>query len=152
MTGGHWRLFVELVEEYQGQRSVELDSQTVHTGSQTDTRLCIFSRPYVAEDKDHVASCAFDVQSDITVQDIINLVLTNNRDKYVLSEAGSGSRFWCETVIADLEANGWIAKTSYQIAREYAHRLARANPGFIPLEGPKGTFYQVSARSQQALG
>jgi len=93
MIGGHWRLFVELVEEYQGQRSVELDSQTGPTGSQMDTRLYISSRPYVTEDKDHVASCTFDVQSDITVQDIINLLLTNNRDKYVLNEAGSGSRF-----------------------------------------------------------
>jgi hypothetical protein len=142
----HWRIYFQLNFPHPTRTSspcsIEFNSQKLQADG--STRLYINFRLY--EHSDVVPTMGryeIPMIRQVTVQQLIDLVLgRNQRDKYRLTEGGSGCRFWCQTVTSDLEQVGWIESGSGAQLESYFRSLhQRYGNGWIPYPLYQGTFY-----------
>ncbi|KAF9468383.1 hypothetical protein BDZ94DRAFT_1318043 [Collybia nuda] len=136
----HWRLYLQL-DSYSGTQSVELNSQKVSYDGLTalfiEHRLYMFSTRQLS-----VGHIPIRFSQRVTVQDIINLALTNKRDQYRLNTGGSGCRYWCQTFISDLVHARYIPRDSNDIVEQFILALHRQHGNhLIPYPLYHGTFY-----------
>ncbi|KNZ77817.1 hypothetical protein J132_03325 [Termitomyces sp. J132] len=149
----HWRLYFQLcvavdqVEESVEEsvkESVEFNSQKRIVGGITN--LFITKRNYRVSTRVEKMG-EYDIpfaRKDVTVQDVIDIVLgpSKARDRYMLNERGSGCRYWCKTVIGDLEENRIIAEGSSDLLEDFFLGLNRDHGNqWIPYPMHQGTFY-----------
>jgi hypothetical protein len=82
------------------------------------------------------------VAHGVTVGDVLSLILNNKRDLYSLNSDGSGCRFWCLTVIRNLEEAGFVAPGSVTHVEDYLLELHhRIGNYWVPYPIYQGTFY-----------
>jgi hypothetical protein len=132
----HWRLFCQIGRG----ASVEINNQKLQA---TDllTRLYFTYRQYITSNRSTVVD-TLDIgpSQGLTANHIISLLLHKGRDRYQLSQDGSGCRFWCETVIADLEGASYITSGSTANACVFLDGVAN-RVGLERMPNPHGTFY-----------
>lgn len=77
-----------------------------------------------------------------TVQDIIQSIFDNKRDRYRYDDTGSGCRFWVGTVIEDLEREGRLSQDSLQEFKTFVSNLHEAErENRVPMPPRMGAFY-----------
>ncbi len=59
----------------------------------------------------------------------------------ITDDTGSGCRFWCSTVVGDLEKKGILKKGSEVEFEEHVVACNKKNPDRYPVPTRKGTFY-----------
>ncbi|KAH9838667.1 uncharacterized protein C8Q71DRAFT_752405 [Rhodofomes roseus] len=79
----------------------------------------------------------------VTGQRILDLLLDapRRRNRYKYDETGSGCRFWCRTVLEDLEEAGIVPAGSLGSFDEYVLRKSEENPARFPMPTRRGRFY-----------
>jgi len=145
----HWKILMEVAEN----KTVTLD--LVPGGSDGLTGIlcidCLDTENLVTasergglkdavrdQDSDRVA---FTPKTIVSAKAIINLLVSGGRDKYHYDETGSGCRFWCSTVVGDLERKGILEKGSEVEFEEHVVACNKKNPDRYPVPTRKGTFY-----------
>jgi hypothetical protein len=138
----HWRLFFEL-DTGNFRSSVEFNSQQVALDKYT--KLFVTYRPYLTSNRSDVGgSYPVSFYPGVTVAQVLSLVLAQKRDRYRLTDEGSGCRNWCLTVISDLEASGFVPRGSVQNVENYLidlHHTMQDGRYWIPYPLRQGTFY-----------
>jgi hypothetical protein len=81
------------------------------------------------------------LSSGLKVQDVIDLILAKGRDRYKLTEGGSGCRYWCKTVVRDLEDHQFVRGGSSDQLEGYMRSLHAVHGNWVPYPLYKGTFY-----------
>lgn len=134
----HWHLFFELGT---GGHSVEFNSQQVVLDK--ITKLFINYRAYTTSNRSTVGGCwSIAMRPGTTVAQVLALVLHNRRDRYRLTNDGSGCRFWCKTVLADLEGSEYVAGGSGRDIEVHLQELNRKMGNqWVPYPLIQGTFY-----------
>ncbi|KAJ7246538.1 hypothetical protein B0H12DRAFT_757031 [Mycena haematopus] len=79
-----------------------------------NTRLFITYREYGFSTRSPIKGNFYiAIRGNVTVGNIIQLLVhRNSRDRYQLNSNGSGCRFWCLTVMGDLEQANYVARGS----------------------------------------
>lgn len=77
----------------------------------------------------------------IKISTLLNLLLTNELDKYIYDELGSGCRWWCTVVLQVAESEGVIEKGSLDGFEKFVERTREENPLRVPMPIRKGRFY-----------
>lgn len=80
-------------------------------------------------------------KTEVTPKDIINLLVSERRDKYHYDDTGSGCRFWCSVVVGDLERKGVMEEGSEKAFDDHIEASNKKNPDRYPLPTRKGAFY-----------
>ncbi|KAG8996808.1 hypothetical protein FRB94_001346 [Tulasnella sp. JGI-2019a] len=81
-------------------------------------------------------------KDNTTVQDIIQAILDNKRDRYRYDDTGSGCRFWVGTVIEDLEREGRLSGNSLERFLMFVSELYEAEgENRVPMPPRTGVFY-----------
>ena len=138
----HWRIYFQLNVPFPHHDSIEFNSQRLQADG--STRLYISFREYEHSNvQQTVGRIEIPMIRQVTVQQLIDFVLgRNRRDRYRLTDGGSGCRFWCKTVINDLEQAGWIGPGSGAQLESYFLSLhQKYGNGCIPYPLYQGTFY-----------
>ena len=98
----HWRLFFQL-----GMQSIEFNSQK--RTADGITTLYIDHRQYKCSNRQpSIGEMEINLSRPFKVQEIVDFILGKGRDRYKLTEGGSGCRYWCQTVVHDLEDNHFV--------------------------------------------
>ncbi|KAG2341814.1 hypothetical protein BDR05DRAFT_964849 [Suillus weaverae] len=69
--------------------------------------------------------------TDSTVESLLDLLESNGRNRFLYDSTGSGCRFWCYTVLSDLERrrlvpDGAISRFDAYVAEQSQERPARS--------------------------
>jgi len=135
----HWRLFFATDYGF----SLEANSQYVGNMDR-ETRLLFRWRDcaYPVNQSARVQKVfgPFDLKKGLVIQDIINLLLKNRRDRYRLDKNYHGCLTWCQTVIDDLEKEGWVAQNLSDYFRSELLQC-RNKYGSVVMPHGVGTFY-----------
>ncbi|KAG2341830.1 hypothetical protein BDR05DRAFT_429893 [Suillus weaverae] len=134
----HWRLFVKCTLPSGDTQNIQLDlvpGQDGSTGVLTATE-----RRYELS-KSSVADVPENATARITVQDLLNLLEFYGRNRYVYDSTGSGCRFWCRTVLGDLEGRGLVAIGAVNKFDTYIVSKNKGNSARFPLPTRQGRFY-----------
>ena len=136
----HWRLFFQLGGRYRG-RSVEFNSQRLQEDMRT--RLYVTYRQYQTSTRSReIGNTAVPVASGVTLGHVLALVLQNGRDRYTLNDGGSGCRYWCLTVLNDLELARYVNQGSGANVEAFIAQLYQTlGQTWIPYPLHQGTFY-----------
>lgn len=87
-------------------------------------------------------SIDFPFASNVCVQNVIDLLVReNSRDRYRLTEGGSGCMYWCLTVLGDIERKAWIAMGSGSVAYNWLNTLRPRFGSLMPWPARQGVFY-----------
>lgn len=83
------------------------------------------------------------VKQKITGQSVVDLHLEapRTRNRYKYHDTGSGCRFWCLTVLGDLELAGMVPSESSAEFDRYVLLKSEENPARFPMPTRRGTFY-----------
>jgi len=135
----HWRVFLELDKD----ASVAVNMQYI--ANSKNGKMVITSRDdahtkFIAK---HVEfkPVGSGIDHPVTVQDVIDVIITNGLHKYSFNNIGEGCRHWNLTLFEDLEKQGYIKKGSTDEARETLSYYWRENqPCKDPRPIQKGVF------------
>ncbi|TCD65057.1 hypothetical protein EIP91_003295 [Steccherinum ochraceum] len=102
----HWTLFFDTSADASVPSSTEVDMCPNEPGEPgmivLERKAC---RPLV--DQVHEAECLV-LEADATIVDFLEVILKNERDKYIFSPNSEGCRFWLTTVAGDFVEAGLI--------------------------------------------
>ncbi|KAF8598738.1 hypothetical protein BDV93DRAFT_526557, partial [Ceratobasidium sp. AG-I] len=84
-----------------------------------------------------LALCTFSVNS------VLELILRHGRERYRYDETISGCRFWCATVLRDMEVEGYVVDGAVEHFQREITKLNRQNPDRFPLPTRKAVFGNV---------
>lgn len=81
--------------------------------------------------------------ASLSGQEVLDSLLENprRRNRYMYDETGSGCRFWCRTVLEDLERAEIVPSGSLEQFDEYLFRKSEVNPARFPMPTRRGRFY-----------
>ncbi|KZF21964.1 hypothetical protein L228DRAFT_143907 [Xylona heveae TC161] len=104
-----------------------------HTMGTLEVKHCIYRDAYSS-----LANYNLEVRDNLTVGNVLDLLLELGRDKYRLSASRLGCRFWVTTIIDDLENYGHMSPTnagnSALVGRALQYNYTgRASPEFEPM-------------------
>lgn len=88
-----------------------------------------------------VAEVRENATNNTTVQSLLDLLESRGRDRYQFNGDGAGCRFWCHTVLGDLERGGFVASGAANRFDLYVTNKNKGNPTRFPLPTPRGSFY-----------
>lgn len=107
----HWTMFLELDRE----KSVKVDMTPTYTDGELTGLILLESKDCVMTNKS-VKSITFSPKDELRVKNVMEVIMSNGRDRYIFTDEGEGCRFWVCTVIKDLEAAEEISKGSAVVA------------------------------------
>lgn len=83
------------------------------------------------------------LSQNITGQSVVDLLLEapRTRNRYKYDETESGCRFWCQTVLGDLELAGMLPSGSSAEFNRYVLLKSEENSARFPMPTRRGTFY-----------
>ncbi|KIY42888.1 hypothetical protein FISHEDRAFT_63080 [Fistulina hepatica ATCC 64428] len=153
--GVHWRLFLQLDQGQDRRRppvSIELNCQALD--QQQITRMFVTQHSYMMSSTpasaaqpvglpQHQLYWAIPNRTDFTVAAAVQHLLDLRRDCYRLTERGIGCRFWCLTVIHDLEVRGWFPPGTANNAAGFVTAFSTLTQAsyVVPAAIAQGTFY-----------
>ncbi|KAH9930112.1 uncharacterized protein B0H18DRAFT_161946 [Fomitopsis serialis] len=81
--------------------------------------------------------------ASLSGQEILDSLLEKprTRNRYMYDQTGSGCRFWCRTVLEDLQRAGIVPSGSLEQFDEYISRKSEENPARFPMPTRRGRFY-----------
>lgn len=137
----HWTILVKYV-------SPDGDSQVIHLnmspGGQEDGTGILM----VSEVTDEVSEASVLLVSEpavgttiVTVGHFLDSLASHGRNRYKFDSTGSGCRFWCRTVLSDLEKQGLVPAGAVNRLDAYVEEKNQKNPMRFPMPIRKGTFY-----------
>ncbi|KAF9240405.1 hypothetical protein BU15DRAFT_61422 [Melanogaster broomeanus] len=134
----HWKIFVNCASEGQSTTNVKLDLSPGQDGAVGV--LIVNETPY-ENSVTSTASVSEVATAGITVGGLLAMLERNGRNRYKYDDSGSGCRFWCRTVLEDLENGGLVSGGAVERFDAYIVENSRGNPGRFPWPTREGTFY-----------
>ncbi|KAL4245362.1 hypothetical protein ABKN59_009477 [Abortiporus biennis] len=122
----HWRIYLEVPD----QKSVSLD---MTPGGDGQTGLILVQSRSYANTENKLVSFSASASVDMTVEQVMGIIRSNKREFYRFTSQGTGCRWWCRTILNDLEKIGAVAPQSTAHFDNYLHflrcmKLARRVP------------------------
>ena len=131
----HWSAFLQ----YSEKGSVQIDMVPGGGSDGTTGMLIIESKKCVYTDK-AVKKITLPTMESPLVQDIIELILKNKRDKYKFTDDFEGCRYWIQTFVSDLEEAAIIAVGSKILVADGLSKYWRWPSGSEARPIERGTF------------
>ncbi|KAI0757991.1 hypothetical protein C8Q74DRAFT_1373059 [Fomes fomentarius] len=79
----------------------------------------------------------------VTVQDIVDLIISQGRQYYQFDPAGSGCLFWQLALLEQYVAKGWISSEDFARIKQEVQQFAASPTGVkVPYPPVAGTFYK----------
>lgn len=79
----------------------------------------------------------------VTVQDIVDLIISQGRQYYQFDPAGSGCLFWQLALLEQYVAKGWISSDDFARIKQEVQQFAASPTGVkVPYPPVAGTFYK----------
>ncbi|KAF9240403.1 hypothetical protein BU15DRAFT_73995 [Melanogaster broomeanus] len=125
----HWRIFISCVSQGRSMTHVKLD---LSPGGDGSTGVLIVNEIPYEISATSVAAVSEVATAGITVDGLLDMLKRNGRNRYRFDDSGSGCRFWCRTVLADLENGGLVASGAVERFDAYIVGKNRGNPGRFP--------------------
>lgn len=132
----HWRLYLKIREE----KSVMLDIQPL-SGNEMPATLQIASKDQVISNSAAVHQ-TYTLIKKITVKQIIDIITTKERQKYIFTNDGIGCRYWCRIILSDLEDEKYIASGSHLSLLAWIDETSVSRPLCVTKEWHMGAFYK----------
>ncbi|KAI0114485.1 hypothetical protein GGR51DRAFT_577501 [Nemania sp. FL0031] len=134
----HWSLFFEML----GERSVRLDMVSGFGNDGLRGKIEVASKNYVCT-RERVHRLSFQPDRAVTLEDIVHLIQRNGRQRYRFLPEWEGCRYWCYTIIQDLEAARIISPGSALVAEATLSNFYGypSGSGVEPREIKAGRFY-----------
>ncbi|KAH7884141.1 hypothetical protein F5I97DRAFT_1898812 [Phlebopus sp. FC_14] len=133
----HWRIFVKCAYgDYSC--TVKLDlipGQDGRTGV-----LMVTTVPYELSSSS-AAHVSHHATTPITIDQLLQTLQQRYRDRYMYDDTGSGCRYWCRTVLQDLEVLRLVSAGACQEFDGYVVSWNQQHPARFPLPTRQGTFY-----------
>jgi hypothetical protein len=79
--------------------------------------------------------------ANITAKGVIDWLISQRRNRYRFMDDGSGCRYWCETVLADMEAERIVSSDSSHDFVRFIVEHSKVMPSRYPAPTRMGTFY-----------
>ncbi|KAG2063118.1 hypothetical protein BDR04DRAFT_1235579 [Suillus decipiens] len=134
----HWRILVQCILPDDNSRIVTLDMMP---GQDSRTGVLAVTEAPNELSQTSVADVAEDVTTDITVNSLLGLLELNGRSRFLYDSTGSGCRFWCHTVLSDLERRRFVSDGAISRFDAYVAEKSGENPARFPLPTREGVFY-----------
>ncbi|KAL2126666.1 hypothetical protein VTI74DRAFT_436 [Chaetomium olivicolor] len=109
----HWCCFLETYDK----TSVRLDMMPGYGSDGLRGKIQIVSKEY-AYTRNNVHVLSFDAVSGVTVQKIVDLIMSRGRQKYQFTPEWEGCRYWNLILIQDMVTAGYIPSGSSNQAEE----------------------------------
>ncbi|KAG0706507.1 hypothetical protein DFH29DRAFT_901422 [Suillus ampliporus] len=134
----HWRIFVKCGLPDGTSQTVKVD---LMPGLDARTGVLAVYDVLYEVSATSVADVTEYAASGITVEYLLSLLEYNGRNRYTYDSTGSGCRFWCRTVLSDLERGRLIYNGAVYRFDVYIAAKNQENPVRFPLPTRQGTFY-----------
>ncbi|KAH9928365.1 uncharacterized protein B0H18DRAFT_256103 [Fomitopsis serialis] len=132
----HWRIYCVTDKS----RSIKFDMMPG-----ADARTGYLSVTSCGYEESRSRTAGFTVAAAVSVksQDLLTFLCQppRCRNRYVYSSDGAGCRFWCCTVLQDLEGAGIVPSNTVKDFDAYIQQMNRQNPAAFPLPAAQGRFY-----------
>ncbi|KAI9758726.1 MAG: hypothetical protein M4579_002901 [Chaenotheca gracillima] len=132
----HWAAFLQLSEA----SSVRLDMAPGYGSDGLRGKIELASKEYVST-RNAIKTLSFALEIPTTVKAILDIIVSNGRDKYMFTEEEEGCRFWIWTLLSDLEAAGIVSKGSADATLEAVSYYWRTPQGTDANPLKEGRFY-----------
>ena len=132
----HWAAFLEHSKKH----SVRLDMMPGYGSDGLKGMLEISSKPYVST-RNAIKIISFPTIGKPTVQNVIDVISRNGRDRYKFTEDYEGCRYWMYIFISDLEDAGIIDDGCGGTAWEALSKYWRSPSGSESRIIEKGVFH-----------
>ncbi|KAG1874896.1 hypothetical protein F4604DRAFT_1512905, partial [Suillus subluteus] len=134
----HWKIFVQCTLPDDNSRIVTLDMMP---GQDSRTGVLAVTEVPDESSQSSVADVPEDAATDITVKSLLDLLEYNGRNRFLYDSTGSGCRFWCHTVLGDLEGRRLVRGGAISRFDAYVAEQSQENHTWFPLPTREGTFY-----------
>ncbi|KAG2035073.1 hypothetical protein BDR03DRAFT_1093441 [Suillus americanus] len=134
----HWRICLQCTLPDVDSRIVTLDMMP---GQDSRTGVLAVTEAPDELSQTIVADVPEDATTDITVKSLLDLLESNGRNRFLYDSTGSGCRFWCHTVLGDLERRRLVPDGAISRFDAYVAEQSQENPARFPLPTREGTFY-----------
>lgn len=131
----HYRLYFEI----RGGEHKSIMFDMVLPSSVTGA-LWISNKDYAFSDKSQF-QMRFAAEREVNMEQVLHLVKSRGRNRYNFDRLGCGCRYWCQTVLADLEDDGIIAPGSAANFVGAIQDGSAENPAWFPMPTRMGAFY-----------
>ncbi|KAG1775230.1 hypothetical protein EV702DRAFT_1119573 [Suillus placidus] len=88
-----------------------------------------------------IADVPEDATTDSTIESLLDLLESNGRNRFLYDSTGSGCRFWCYTVLSDLERRRLVPDGAISRFDAYVAEQSQERPARFPLPTREGNFY-----------
>lgn len=134
----HWTLCLQLTPS----SAVMLDMIPGYGDDDLSGKIQLSSIPDVPYTNDTLRVFSFRPAggASTTVADVVGLIARKGRDAYDFSPEWEGCRYWMSVVVADMEAEGFVAPGSAETAKGALTRYWRNPGGSEARDLPEGTF------------
>ncbi|KAK7695666.1 hypothetical protein QCA50_000302 [Cerrena zonata] len=80
------------------------------------------------------------IESDLTVQNVVDLITANGRERYKYDGNGSGCLSWSSKLLADYAAAGYVAATEVNTFTEFIAQTRTREEGVYWIPDDQGTY------------
>ncbi|KAG2138336.1 hypothetical protein DEU56DRAFT_802752 [Suillus clintonianus] len=134
----HWRIFAKCVLPDDNSRIVTLDMMP---GQDSRTGVLAVTEAPDESSQAGVADVTERAATEITVESLLDLLESKGRNRFIYDDTGSGCRFWCHTVLGDLERIKLVSDGAISRFDTYVAEQSQENTARFPLPTREGTFY-----------
>ena len=139
----HFRILLVLDDNPVHPASVELNSMGVTATG--DTKLVVSSRGWIVSNGRTPKLAEKDVHpvagATLTVDKVLDLLVSKNRHHYKLHQSGSGCRYWTKVVLHDLIGVGYLPPGSDGVVDAMVTDILKVRPNVLMLTNAEGTFF-----------
>ncbi|KLO08827.1 hypothetical protein SCHPADRAFT_908319 [Schizopora paradoxa] len=140
----HFHLYFELKDGQWPVMMVDMSPSSVfrdEPGSRTG-KMTVLNKSYTgASAEEIVFRKHFPTSRPVTMEEILQLLKSIGRSRYIFDETGSGCRFWCQMVLADLEKKEIIALGCVDNFENAIQEVSDKEPTRYPMPVRRGQFY-----------
>lgn len=131
----HWRIFLKLTENH-----LVIIEMAPGGGADLRTGLLFVKTENATSLSKDDTSISLPIMNPFSVTSVLDLIIRHGRERYRYDETISGCRFWCMTVLGDMEAEGYVADGAVEHFKREIDKLNSLNPDRFPLPTRKGEF------------